>query len=93
MAEIYAVMGESLTAVADAIREKTGSTDTYTPGEMAEAILDITGGEDLDAVLAEQEALIEGIKTGLAGKAAVNVEVWTITYVDGTVEEKAVATG
>lgn len=79
--------------IARAIREKTGGSKTYTPREMAGAIRGITGGEDLDAVLAEQEALIEGIKTGLAGKAAVNVEVWTITYVDGTVEEKAVATG
>lgn len=93
MAGIYAINGKSLSAIADAIREKTGGSNTYTPSEMAGAIRGITGGEDLDAVLAEQEALIEEIKTELAGKAAANVEIWTITYVDGTVEEKAVATG
>lgn len=30
--------------IADAIRSKNGSTDTYTPAEMASAISDISGG-------------------------------------------------
>lgn len=34
---------QSLTDIADAIRAKNGSTDTYTPAEMATAIAAITG--------------------------------------------------
>lgn len=41
-----AVITEShLTDIADAIREKNGSTDTYTPGQMAAAIAAIPSGE------------------------------------------------
>ena len=36
---------QSLQNIADAIRDKNGSSDTYTPSEMSQAILDIpTGG-------------------------------------------------
>lgn len=38
------VESSTMTAIADAIREKTGSTDTYTPAEMVEAIANIQGG-------------------------------------------------
>ncbi len=38
------VAEESLQAIADAIREKNGLTDTYTPAQMAPAILEISGG-------------------------------------------------
>ena len=41
-----------LTAVADAIREKTGSTDTMTVGEMPAAIASITAGGGLPAKMA-----------------------------------------
>ena len=34
--------------IADAIREKKGGSDTYTPGEMAEAISSIDGGSTID---------------------------------------------
>lgn len=34
----------SLTAIADAIREKTKTTDLLTLGQMPQAILDIKGG-------------------------------------------------
>lgn len=37
-----------LSDIADAIREKNGSSDTYTPAEMAEAIADITTGDSID---------------------------------------------
>lgn len=51
------------------------------------------GTEDLDTVLTEQEALIATLQDTLKGKASGGgqYEVWTITYVDGTVEEKEVA--
>lgn len=38
------VRESSLTAIADAIRSKTGGTDTYTPAEMADAIEDLSVG-------------------------------------------------
>lgn len=51
MAE-YLVQGESLTAVADAIREKGGTTAPLSfPAGMAEAVRSIqSGGSDLSAV-------------------------------------------
>lgn len=43
----------TLTAIADAIRDKTGSTDTMTPGEMPGQIYSITtgGGEEYDGTI------------------------------------------
>lgn len=41
---MYVVDGEKLTAIADAIREKTGTTEPIALDEMAESILSITGG-------------------------------------------------
>ena len=38
------VQESSLRAIADAIRQKNGSQDTYTPAQMGPAILDISGG-------------------------------------------------
>lgn len=49
MAE-YLVQGESLTAVADAIRAKDGSTDKLTLAQMPEKITSIQSGGDLSSV-------------------------------------------
>lgn len=38
------------TNIADAIRNKTGGSDTYTPAQMAEAISSISGGVSLVAI-------------------------------------------
>ena len=57
-------------------------------------IVTSTGGvEDLNTQLTEQETLITELKEILKGKASGGVqhEIWTITYTDGTVEEKEVA--
>lgn len=43
MAEMYAVTGETLTGIADAIRSKTGSDDFMTVASMASAIEGIGG--------------------------------------------------
>lgn len=43
------VTRDTMTGIADAIREATGTTTTYKPSEMAEAIGNI-GGVDLDEV-------------------------------------------
>lgn len=50
------------------------------------------GSEDLNSVLTEQDALIDELKELLRIKASdvSQYEVWTITYTDGTVEEKKV---
>lgn len=42
--EIYAVPGETMTAIANAIRSKTGSDDFMTAASMASAIEGISGG-------------------------------------------------
>lgn len=45
MAEEYGKIRKSLmVGIADAIREKNGSSDTYTPADMAGAILSIESG-------------------------------------------------
>lgn len=54
----------------EAVKEKIGSTERITSGQMAALIRSITGGEDLTQVLAEQDTLIEQIMTALEGKAA-----------------------
>lgn len=63
-------VNEKMTAIADAIRAKTGGTDKLTLDQMAADIEAIDTSEDLTAVLAEQEALIEEIKVTLESKAA-----------------------
>ena len=40
----YLIQGEALSAIADAIRAKNGSTDDYTPAQMANAIAAIESG-------------------------------------------------
>lgn len=47
---LYAVPGETLTGIADAIRSKTGSDDFLTVAAMADAIGSISGGGDPNLV-------------------------------------------
>jgi len=59
-----ALITESLlTAIADAIREKTGETADLTPAEMAEAIATISGGGDLSIDFLTPSATITELKT------------------------------
>ncbi len=48
MADKYIISGSKLTAIADAIRAKTGGTDTLTADQMAAAIAGIKGASDSD---------------------------------------------
>lgn len=57
------VQESSLQAIADAIRQKNGLQDTYTPAQMAQAVLDISGGGS--AVL-----ISKGIRTNGIYRAA-----------------------
>lgn len=51
----YLIQGETLTALGDAIRSKTGGTDLLTPDAMAAAIntMEIGGGVELPAFISE----------------------------------------
>ena len=65
----YIINGETLTSIADAIREKNGSTETYSPSEMSTAIQELQlAGVDLSDELATQDQLISNISTNLYGK-------------------------
>ena len=70
------VQDTALTAIADAIREKNGSTDTYKPGEMAAAISEISVGSA--AVVEELNITNNGTYTapeGIDGYSPVVVNV------------------
>ena len=74
---IVTIDDTNLTNIANAIREKNGSTDTYKPSEMANAINNITTNEDLtnefndyETYLNNQDITIENIIRALEGKTA-----------------------
>ena len=58
---LYSIQGSTLTDIADAIREKSGDTQQYTPSEMAAAVLAIESGgiEELPDNLAYLDQTIE----------------------------------
>lgn len=61
---------EDIVRIADAMRSKTGSTEEMTLGGMAENVSNISGAEDLDAELIEQESLIAELSETLDSKAS-----------------------
>jgi tRNA A37 threonylcarbamoyladenosine modification protein TsaB len=67
----------SLEAIANAIREKNGNSDTYTPAQMGPAISAITAGDNIDHedlpayVKAEALAVAERVKTKLKSDSIV----------------------
>lgn len=66
--EKYAITAQRLTGIADAIREKNGSSDTYAPSEMADAILAIeAGGGNASTFIVSARAYFPNIR-----KAQVN---------------------
>ena len=60
---------DKLTSLADAVREKTGTSATMTIEEMTSAVRDMSSGENLDTEMATQDNLIEQIQAALVGKA------------------------
>lgn len=68
----YVIDESTLKGIADSIRSKKGTTARIAPENMPTEIAGITAGENLDAELAEQEALIEELKAVLADKASGN---------------------
>lgn len=66
----YVIDEKTLTDIAESIRQKKGTSADITPENMPSEIAGITAGEDLDAVLTEQEALIAELQDVLKGKAS-----------------------
>lgn len=56
---IVTIDDTNLTNIADAIRDKKGTSDTYKPSEMASAIQGISTSEDLSNELNTQETLLD----------------------------------
>lgn len=86
MAYEYLIKAEHLTAIADAIRNRTSSTEGITITEMPAQIGGIVGGEDVAAEtatytneLAELQTKIAALESALEGKASggnSGIEVW-----------------
>lgn len=73
--------------------ESGHSATLHTAGKYCDrdVVVTATGGaEDLDAVLAEQGALIDELKAILEGKADYMTEQWVFTLTDDTVVTKDV---
>lgn len=85
------VQDTSLTAIADAIREKNGSTDTYKPGEMAAAISEIS--VDSAAVVEELNITNNGTYTAPEGVDGYSPVVVNVPQDGAPPEEALVITG
>lgn len=68
-------VNSKMTAIADAIRAKTGGTGLLTLDDMAQDIAAIDTSENLDDVLDEQDSIIDQIQAALEGKAGASVEI------------------
>lgn len=85
MADVF-VHESSLTAIADAIREKLNTEDTYKPGEMADAISSISGGGSTPTInsLSVTENGTYTAPSGVDGYSPVTVNVPQGTTPTGT---------
>lgn len=81
-----------LTDIADAIREKLGVSDTYTPAEMGPAIETITGGggEGEEVTFDDRNQYVKGFLTASSGYAASNRSNTTVidSYADKTINDQ-----
>lgn len=87
------VLDTGLAAIANAIREKGGTSDPIAFDAMSQAILDVSSAEDLDAVLQAQESKLEELLLAINLKSAgegATIETWELTLNDGSVIEKRV---
>ena len=69
MSRLYTITEKTLSNIANAIRSKTGKNDPIKTDDFPSEIESISGSEDLEAVLSEQESLIAELKTELSNKA------------------------
>lgn len=84
MANNHSTLTGLFTNIADAIREKTGGTETIIADNFPEAIAAIDTQEDLDPELTTQDDLITQLTSALEGKAGVSgsaeVKTCTVTF-------------
>lgn len=66
MAEMHRISGERLTAIADAIREKTGKTDSLTLQQMATEISGIQTGGGGSMFVSSAVGILPTIYEGIA---------------------------
>ena len=77
-------VNSKMTAIADAIRAKTGGTGLLTLDDMAQDIAAIDTSENLDEALDEQESLIDQIQAALEGKSAAAPQTANVSFVNSS---------
>lgn len=85
MANKHENLTSLFTDIADAIREKTGGTDSIVADKFPEAISAIDTQEDLDPELATQDDLIAQIAVALEGKTGASGGSSSVETVTGTI--------
>ena len=95
MKEYVIAEKSELTAIADAIRDKIGSSDMYGIGEIPDAIRSIEGVVDKEVVLQDKDIVLnEGDQTsiqaddGYDGLGLVNVNVAAVDRYDGEISSE-----
>lgn len=82
MAEFGFVYKATLTAIADAIRAKNGSSESYTPAQMAQAVSEIVGADTI--LQADIPAYVKNEARSAAARAAAHIQSDSIVFLVGS---------